>query len=223
MTKLDLIPPSLIRPSTSHFDPSTLHPVAGQRRGPASRLIVLFTTSAGDDPGLPHRIWEFARSSGLNVLLFSLCDDYNEESQLRRKLVTMAAMISDSSICTDIRIEHGTDWVGSVKNIYRPGDVIACYAGQRVGLMRRALHEVLRSHLEAPIYILSADQPIKNSRSKRLLQAVFWLGSLAIIGAFLWLEVKIVQLPQDWAHNLLLYLCVFVEVGLLLLWNSIFP
>ena len=89
--------------------------------------------------------------------------------------------------------------------------------------MRRALHEVLRSHLEAPIYILSADQPIKNSRSKRLLQAVFWLGSLAIIGAFLWLEVKIVQLPQDWAHNLLLYLCVFVEVGLLLLWNSIFP
>jgi hypothetical protein len=88
--------------------------------------------------------------------------------------------------------------------------------------MQKLLHEVLRSQLESPIYILSANQPIKNSRSKSLLQASFWLGSLAIISGFLWLEVKIVQLPQDWTHNLLLYLCVFAEVGLLLLWNSIF-
>ena len=88
--------------------------------------------------------------------------------------------------------------------------------------MRRVLHEVLRSQLEAPIYILSADQPIKNSKPKLLSQASFWLGSLAIISGFLWLEVKIVQLPQDWTHNLLLYLCVLVEVGILLLWNSIF-
>jgi len=134
----------------------------------------------------------------------------------------MAAMISDSCLCTDIRIEQGNDWIGQVRNIYQPGDVIACYAGQRVGLRRRILHEVLRSQLEAPIYILSAGQPVKNSRSKLLLQASFWLGSLAIISGFLWLQVKIVQLPPDWTHNLLLYLCVFVEVGLLLLWNSIF-
>lgn len=222
MNKLDSIPPSLTHPTASHFDPSTLPPVAGRRRGPASRLIVLVPSSAGDDPNLPHRIWEIARSSGLNVLLLGLCSDYSEEYQLRRKLVTMAAIIKDSNVCTEIRIEHGNDWVGQVKNIYRSGDVIACYAGQRVGLMRRVLHEVLRSQLEAPIYILSSGQPIKDSKSKLLSQVSFWLGSLAIIGGFLWLEVRIVQLPQDWSHNLLLYLCVLVELVLLLLWNSIF-
>jgi hypothetical protein len=211
MTKLDSIPPSLIYPTSSHFD-----------RGPASRLIVLFPAQAGDYPSQSHRIWEIARSFGLNVLLLSLCSDSYEESQLRRQLIMMAAMISDSNICTDIRIEHGNDWVGQVKNIYRHGDLIACYAGQRVGLMQKLLHEVLRSQLEAPIYILSVDQPIKNSKPKLLSQISFWLGALAIIGGFLWLEVKIVQLPQDWALNLLIYLCVFVEVGLLLLWNSIF-
>ena len=211
MTKLDPIPPSLIYTSTSHFD-----------RGPASRLIVLLPTSAGDDPNLSHRIWEIARSFGLNVLLLSICNDYYEESQLRRHLVTMAALIGDGHVCADIRIEHGNDWVGQAKNIYRSGDVIACFAGQRVGLMQKLLHEVLRSQLESPIYILSANQPLKNSRPKLLAQASFWSGALAIIGVFLWLEVKIVQLPQDWTHNLLLYLCVFAEVGLLLLWNSIF-
>jgi hypothetical protein len=219
MTKLDSIPPPLTYSTASHFDPST---GSGQRRGPANRLIILFPASAGDNPNQSHRIWEIARSAGLNVLLLSLCSDYYEESQLRRQLVSMAAMISDSNVCADIRIEHGNDWVGQVRNIYQPGDVIACYAGQRVGLRGRVLHDVLRSQLEAPIYILSVDQPIKNSRSKSLLQASFWSGALAIIGGFLWLEVKLVQLPQDWTHNLLLYLCVFVEIGLLVLWNSIF-
>ncbi len=211
MTKLDSIPPSLISTITSHFD-----------RGPASRLIVLIPASAGDYPSQSHRIWEIARASGLNVLLLSLCSDLYEESPLRRQLVTMAAIIGDGHICTEIRIEHGNDWVGQVRNIYRPGDHIACYAGQRIGLRGRVLHEVLHSQLEAPIYVLSVDQPIKNSRPKLLSQVSFWLGSLAIIGGFLWWEVRLVHLSQDWAHNLLLYLFVFVEVGILWFWNSIF-
>jgi hypothetical protein len=73
----------------------------------------------------------------------------------------MAALIGDGYICADIRIEPGNDWAGQVKNIYQPGDVIACFAGQRVGLMQKLVHEVLRTQLEATIYIISADQPIK--------------------------------------------------------------
>jgi hypothetical protein len=84
------------------------------------------------------------------------------------------------------------------------------------------LDEVLQAQLDAPIYILSIGQPIKTNKPKFLSQLEFWLGALAIIGGFLWLEVKLAQLPQDWAHSLLLYLCVFAEFGILLLWNSIF-
>ena len=211
MTKLDSIPPSLTHHAPSHFD-----------RGPTNRLIVLFPAQAGDSPNQSHRIWEIAASFGLNVLLLSLCDDYYEESQLRRQLITMAAMIGDAQICADIQIDHGDDWVKQLKSIYRSGDVIACYAGQRVGLMQKPLHEVLRLQWDATIYVLSADRPIKNSRPKLLSQASFWLGALGIISGFLWLEVHLAQLPQDWAQNLLLYLCVFVEIGLLLLWNSMF-
>jgi len=45
---------------------------------------------------------------------------------------------------------------------------------------------------------------------------------LTIIGGFLWAEVKIVQLAQDWAHTSLLYVGIFLEIGLLWVWNSIF-
>jgi hypothetical protein len=211
MTKLDSIPPSLTQSIPSHFD-----------RGATNRLIVLVPAEAGDYPSQSHRIWELARSSGLHVLILSLCNDAYEESQIRRQLIMMSAIIGDANICTDIRIEYGNDWVRWVKSIYKSGDVIACYAGQRVGLMQKLLHEVLQSQLEAPVFILSADRPINNSKPKLLSQISFWSGALAIMGGFLWLEMKMVQLPQDWAHNVLLYLCVVVEIGMLLLWNSIF-
>lgn len=210
MTKLDSIPTSLTYPSAPHFD-----------RGSTNRLIVLFPAEVGDSPSQTHRIWEIAGSLGLNVLLLSLCDDYYEESQLRRQLITMAAMIGDAHICAEFQIKHGDGWVSHVKNVYQSGDVIACYAGHRVGLTQKLLYEVLRSQLEAPIYILSADHPMKNSKPKLLSQISFWLGALAIVSGFFWLEMKVTQLPQDWAHSLLLYLCVFVEFGTLWLWNSI--
>jgi hypothetical protein len=211
MTKPDSIPPSLTYHTPSHFD-----------RGLTNRLIVLYPAEAGDYPSQTHRIWEIARSSGLNVLILSICNDVYEESQLRRQLITMSAMISDAHICADIQIDHGNGWIKQVKNIYQPGDLIACYAGQRVGLMQKPLHEVLRLQWDATIYVLSADRPIKNSKPKLLSQVAFWLGALAVVGGFLWLEMKLVQLPQNWALSLLIYLCVFVEVGILLLWNSIF-
>ena len=211
MNKLDVSSPTFTLSPASHLDPN-----------PGRRLIVLFPASETDTPDLAHRIWEIARSLHLNVLLLSLSNDFEEEAQLRRKLITMAAVIKDPNVSTDIMIEHGNDWVRQVKKIWQAGDILACYAGQKVGLMRKSLDQVLRSSLEAPIYILSDYQPARNPNSTFISRASSWLGSLAIIGGFLWAEVKIVQLPQDWAHTALLYFSVVVEIALVWAWNSIF-
>lgn len=212
MTKLDSItqPSSLALPTASHLD-----------LGPGRRLIVLIPDAESDNFNVTRRIWEIASSLGLDVLLLSLCSDL-EEAQLRRKLVTMAAIIRDGRVSTEIMIQNGNDWIGQVKNIWRKGDVVACYAGQKVGLWRKSLDQILRSSLQAPIYILSDFHPVKNSRSTFLPQVFSWTGSLAIIGGFLWAELKITQLPQDWTHTLLLYICIFAEIGLIWIWNSIF-
>ena len=211
MTKLDLRPPALTFPIASPSDPS-----------PGRRLIVLFPASEQDSPELSHRIWKIARSSQANVLLLSLTNDFDEESRLRRNLITMAAVIKDPSVSTEILIEHGNNWVGQVKKVWRPGDTLACYTGQKVGFMRKSLEQVLRSNLEAPIYLLSGNQPAKSPNPTFWSHVAAWSGSLAIIGGFLWAEVRISQLPQDWAHTLLIYACVFVELALILFWNSLF-
>jgi hypothetical protein len=33
-------------------------------------------------------------------------------------------LIGDSHICADIKIEHGSDWLRSVKKIYRSGSAV---------------------------------------------------------------------------------------------------
>ena len=221
MNKLDVSPHIFTLSPTSQLDSST-RSASAQRPEPGRRLIVLFPASETDTPDLEHRIWEIARSLHLNVLLLSLTSDYDEEAQLRRKLITMAAVIKDPYVSTDIMIEHGNDWVKQVRKVWMEGDIVACYAGQKVGIMRKSLDQVLKSNLKATIYILSNYQPAVNQNSKFISQALFWSGSLAIIGGFLWAEVKIVQLPQDWAHDALIYSCVIVEIVLIFLWNSLF-
>ncbi|MBI5965869.1 MAG: hypothetical protein HY863_20510 [Chloroflexi bacterium] len=221
MNKLDVSPPTFTVSTVSQSEPLT-HSESSQRSGPASRLIVLFPSSEMDTPDLVHRIWEIARFSKLNVLLLGLSSDYGDETQLRRKLVTMAAVIKDPHVSTEIMIGHGNDWVKQVKNIWQAGDVVACYAGHKVGLTRKPLDQILTTSLGATIYILSEYQRRETSTSTFLSKASPWLGSLAIIGGFFWAEVKIVQLPQDWAHNALIYACIVVEVILVWAWNLLF-
>ena len=171
MNKLDARSHEFVLAPASHSDPE-----------PAPRLIVLFPASEPASPELEHRIWEIARSLHLNVLLLSVTNDFDEESQLRRKLITMAAIIKDPNVSTDILIEHGTDWVRQVKKLWREGDIVACYANQKVGIMRKTLDRILRSSLNMTVYILAEARPVKKSKSTFLSQFFFWSGSLAIIG-----------------------------------------
>jgi hypothetical protein len=200
----------------------SLFPSSPSDSGPAPRLIVLFPASEPDTPDLERRIWEIARSLQLNVLLLSLTNDFDEEFQLRRKLIIMAAIIKDPYVSTEILIEHGNDWVGQVKKLWRKGDIVACYANQKVGLMRNTLDQILRSSLNMPVYILADTQSVKSSKPGFFSQVLFWSGALAIIGGFFWAEAQLVRLPQEWAHSSLIYVCVFVEFALISLWNSLF-
>jgi len=201
---------------------SSLLPSAQLTSSPARRLVVLIPDAESINTDLTRRIWELASPSGLRVLFLSLCSDGSEEPNLRRQLVTLAAAIQDTKVSTEIRIEFGNDWIEKVKTVWRPGDALVCFAEQQAGLRHRPLSQVLNSTFEAPVYILSGlHPPPRGSRSGFLSQLVSWAGSIGIILGFFWIQVKIDQLPKDWAHTTLLCLSVLVEIGLIWLWNSL--
>ena len=120
----------------------------------AGRLIVLCPGFEMESSKIASQIWGIAKSLGVNVLLLGLSNDHGEDSRLRRKLIILSASIKDANISAEIMLEHGSDWARQLKKILQPGDVVACYADQRTGILRKPLGQSLKSILNVPIYIL---------------------------------------------------------------------
>jgi len=186
------------------------------------RLLVLVPESGIDTALTARKVRELANLLDRRIQFVGLCRDAALEPSVRRQLVTLSAIARDDKISTEIRVELGRSWLAAVKSNWQPGDRIVCFTGQRAGLTRRELSELLESTLDATVYVLAGPVQEPKWREGLLSQLVVWSGSIAIIAAFFWLQVKLVQLSQDWGHTWLIYISIFVEVGLIWMWNSMF-
>lgn len=216
MNKLNFPPPSFANPSTVGSDAAIrLFDLETSRR-----LIVLISTDADSSDATP-RIWELANATESGVQLLGLCREPSQEPALRRCLVTMSALISDTKVSVETKVEIGTNWVELVKRNYQPGDMIVCMADQPAGIGRRPLSQILESNLRIPVYVLSTLHPPK-PRSTWLSQVIAWSGFLGIVLGFFLLQAKIVQLPKDWSQTALLILLLIPEFWLIWVWNNLF-
>jgi hypothetical protein len=210
----------MIKPDTSSL--SLTYPIdshTGLR--PAGRLIVLVPAEA-DYTSMTHRVWKLATTTGMRVQFLSLCKDAAQEPTLRRALIATSALIQDGRVCAEVKVEIGTNWVDVVKRNYQTGDMIVCFAEQRVGILHRPLNQILQANLNAPVYILSNlhfQPPSQSNWSSRI---IVWTGSLGIIVGSAFLQIQITSLPQAWAQTTLLILSVIFEAWLLWVWNSLF-
>jgi hypothetical protein len=186
----------------------------------ARRLIVL-VPSETDYSAATRRIWELAKSTNSHVQLLALCKDRAEEPSLRRKLVTMASLLQDGRILVEIEVSIGTNWVIAVRNHYKTGDMIVCFAEQRTGLLQRPLNQILESNIQATLFVISGLTPPR-SRSNLFSQIGSWLGFMCIIIGFGILQTKVVQLPGSSLQNIFLILSIFPEFWLIWVWNSLF-
>jgi hypothetical protein len=220
MNKLDFHRPSdnVELPS----EPSTFYHLPLNTSPEAARRLIVLVPADSDRTAMLHRVWKLASASGMRVLFLSLCQDEAQEPTLHRELITMSALIQDGSICAEAKVEIGTNWVDVVKRNYQAGDMIVCFAGQRAGILRKPLSQVLEANLEAPIYLLSGAHPQNPSTSTWLSQVMVWAGSIGIIVGSAFLQIRITSLQQDWAQTTLMILSVLGEIWLIWSWNSLF-
>jgi hypothetical protein len=200
---------------------SILSSVADQQLEPTRRFIVLVPCLETDLTAVTQRVWELANATGAHVKFLGLCNDAAQEPGLRRRLVTMSAIVNYGSVSAESEVEVGSDWVEAVKSRWQAGDTVVCFAEERAGLLRRPLSQILQSDLDVPLYILSGLYSQNNMRSKWPTQAVAWIGFIAIIFSFFMLQVEISQLEQDWTIVLEL-LSTAVEFWLIWVWNNLF-
>lgn len=201
---------------------ASISPVSHSDIVPAHRLIVLVPDADLDYAATTRRVWELANELGAHIQFIGLCKDVVQESSLRRQLVTMTAMVQDGNTSAKVKIEFGNDWVNVVKSNWQVGDMIVCFAEQHAGLLYRPLSQILRSNLEAPIYILSGLYPQSQSRFNVLSPIALWTGFISIIAGSLLFQIRLVSLPPDWTQTILLIFSVMAELWLIWIWNNLF-
>jgi len=211
MNKLDVSPPAL-----------TVSPASFPNPEPVRRLIVLVPSLEADLFLVTHSVWELANTTDAHVQFLGLYSDPSQEPSLRRELVTMSAMVNDGRVSAEADAIFGKNWVDVVKTRYQAGDMVVCFAEQRVGLSRKPLSQILQSELNVPLYILSDLYPQNDSHSNWTSQIAVWAGSIAIILGFLVFQAKIDHLAKDWSLTVLLLLSIPFEIWLILVWNSLF-
>jgi hypothetical protein len=185
------------------------------------RLIVLIPTDA-DYSTVTRRIWRLANETNSDVQLLGLSKDSTQELTLRRDLATMAALIRDTRVFVDTKVEIGNSWLNAVKHNYQDGDMIVCLAEQSIGIRHRPLSQILESNFKAPVYLLS-DIRSSKSQSNLFSQVIAWSGSIGIIAGSFLIQAKIIQLPDDSFRTVLSILLLIPEFWLLWVWNSLFP
>src|SRR5215216_2911453 len=206
------------KPQPTSFSIST---ASQSDTGHARRLIVLAPTNAGYTAAT-QRVWELVVATNMRVLFLGLCKDATEEPSLRRQLVMMSALVQDGKVSTEVKVEIGTNWIDVVKRNYQTGDVIVCFAEQRVGLMHRPLSQILETQLNITVYILSGLYTQEYAGLDWVSQAFGWAGFISIIAGSFLLQSQIMVLRNDWTQTTLLIFSVVFEFWLIWVWNNLF-
>src|SRR5215216_1615877 len=188
---------------------------------PAHRLMVPIPNPEADLNAVAHRVWELASATGADVKFLGLCNDATQEPSLRRMLVTITAMVNDDNVYAESEVIYGRDWVGAIKSRVQPGDTVVCWYEKETGLLQKTIGPILQRDLNVPIYLLSGVQQKEVSHSNWLTQLTAWIGFLAILIGFFFLQVKIEHLAQAGTTILQLF-ALAVEFSLIWFWNNLF-
>jgi hypothetical protein len=215
--------PRLAAPSAPHNNIGHLLLPASAKLPPAQRLVVLVPAGLSDESALAQHIWTLAQPRGLAVLFVGCVPRVEDEPALRRRLVLLAALTRDTdSVHADFRLSIGTDWIAPLRALGRPGDLVVCHAEQCAPWLAfgQPLERVLAGTLGRPVYRLSGYcQPEVSEAGRLARQAVFWIGALAVVASFFWIQVNVQRMTRDWMQTAVFIFTVLVEFALLAAWN----
>ena len=109
--------------------------------------------------------------------------------------------------------------VSAVRSRLQPGDTVVCWRDYQTKPLRHT-SPLLQVDLGVPIYFLSELAAREISHPNWRNQIIAWIGFIAIIVGFFWLQVEIGHLERM-AATILQLLSVAGEVGLIWIWNSL--
>ncbi len=189
------------------------------------RLIVLVPDCLADNMGLAHKIHWMAIRDACEVYYLTLVDDYEKMLAVSRCMATVKAVTAGNWLVVNSRVTETKEWLQTLRDIYRPGDIIVCHEEQLVKqgpLKTIPASEFLRETFHLPVYTISGFYHPQQVQVRHwLVSLLFWIGCLVILGIFTLLEIQMDQVAQGITRVMVLTFLVLFEVGAIWTWSSI--
>lgn len=182
-------------------------------------LIVPVASVGTDDSAVLHRIWELASRSGAVVRFVGICPEKAREGELRRSLVTMAAVLHSGGVTARVDMLTGRDWSSRLRSSLGSEDTLICQNEASRGFLHPSLLRQLQTELDASFYILSSPMASLAATPHWLVRTAAWAGSAAILAGFFIFQFKISLLGGNLA-TVLEALSAVVEVVAICAWNA---
>lgn len=189
------------------------------------RLIFLVPPSLTDEVEFGRYILDEAQQNDADVVLLMLVSNYEDESHGHLKVSTINALLTGFHFYVDTMIVWGKSWEKAIKQILEPRDVIICPADMKIRthlIQMKPISDELVRILNNPVKTYSGFTTDNHFKGLNFLKKVaFWLGILAIISGFFWIEATGSQLATGWVSQFIEIILVFIEIGAIYFWCSI--
>ena len=173
---------------------------------PFRRILLLLPNADINEAQLAHALWTLAGEHHASVYVLALIDDWADEAQVRLRVALLSALLRESGIEPEEHYEKDTtDWLGIVRRMYTPGDVIVCHAEQTLPANngRFPPHfsplSTLIAMLHMPVCELRG--AIKQTPAMTMHRAIkVWGLPLVVIFGSVALEILFMRWARDWVE-----------------------
>jgi hypothetical protein len=183
------------------------------------RLIVLVPDREFDEVRLGAYIHNLALQSRAGILFLTLASSPQMDSFLRRRLATLASLVSDRLIPTSTRLAIRASWDQAVDEVWQAGDLVVCLEDQTAPgfpFRRRPLGAYLAGALSIPVLVLSSFRLGERIEPRSgLREILFWGAALLVIAGFGGLQIFFGRTFEGTAGTVMLSLSVPVELYIL--------
>ena len=187
----------------------------------AGRMIVLVPSQDMDDAALEGTLARLASSEDQAVVFLGLCENHEEEAQLRRRLVRLTGEPTRRGP-RQYRILHGMSWSGAMDAVRQEGDVIVFPYRDLPWAQPPFVRSAPGLALNTSTLLPQAARPAFPRSLVGLTGLLLdWATPLLIVMGFFFLQTRALdQVSAGTGHSLLMILSVMVEIGLLWRWEQ---
>jgi hypothetical protein len=200
---------------------------AGSIAPTAQRLVVTVPNGEFSAQALARKLGMVGLSAKKKILFLGLASSPPMDSLLRRRMAALSAYTRSPNRETDYRLVFRANWLGALDEVLQDGDQVVCLENHFVAgrfFRNVRLAQLLTSSLRVPVCVVHGITlyPDRQARSEAVREFLVWVSNLLTIILFLIVQIRCTQAYPGGLGTILGTISMGVEMGVILLINSVF-